>query len=1048
MGSKALLKTNFTVEAKYDAYFTGQRVEVTSDGSAVVCECGDSVGVVSLASGKVTGRISCEEDQVTCLALSPDDSYLVVALKSTSIQQHQWPSLELVRSFKSYHRGPVTAMAWDTTSTLMVSGGADSAARVWDLVNKYCTHSLKGASGVFGAVTFHPELTKVPQVYGAVANNIHVWTLESGSSTMSATLAGHHSAVTAIQVTHDTSQLVSCGLDRVVILWDLTTFNSLKVVPVLESLSGIVLQPQGSLFPGAQEGSDHVYALVVGDKGAPSVWEVDSGREVWRAPQPLLSLPDKDGVTLVNQMVYCKALESVVMTTYDHSILFAKISSMKIWKQLAGYNDQILDAVFVGAGESHLVVATNSIQLRIYHCESFSCCLIQGHEALVLALARHPTLPSIFASSSHDNSVRVWRLREDGGADCLAIAKGHTLSVGSVAISQGFMVTGSKDMCIKKWILGNEILESSKESVASVVPLTSSYTEKAHEKDINSMCVSVNGKLIATGSQDKTAKVWDSSSLALLGVLRGHRRGLWCVQFSPVDEVLATASADATIKIWTVTDFSNAITLEGHSVSVLRLCWVSEGQQLLSTASDGLLKLWTIKTRQCVQTFDQHQDKAWAMAVSEDEKRVVTGGEDAALVMWRDVTQEEKDKAAEEAARFAAEEQTLLNLIQNKEWTKALAIAVRLGQPGRALKIMKTLLDEMPGELPAVMAKLRLDQVAALLEFATSWNTKTKDSREAQSIINVVLRMYLPEELEGLDGWQKTLEGLLPYTERHQRRVAALHQSAGILSYMSSCLTLGADPSIVQLPPVMDEAELLTMIPVQKPTTENMESDNNDDDDDNDENDDDDDDEEEEEEEGDEEVKITLQNSIMKVDEGSESDSDEEEEAVEEMEMHPAIKDEGERNGAVGSDEDEGIEEGSDGNGGSEEDSDQERTSEAPLASRDDLEANYVLEKIQASSGSEDEEVVSGEEQEEDQEVGRKRKGFSVDQLQLERKRKNKKMKGSRENAKEGVHMKNRSKIQKDSFSQRGQQRSKGGKKGKGASAAQAGRGKKRKRIM
>lgn len=82
--------------------------------------------------------------------------------------------------------------------------------------------------------------------------------------------------------------------------------------------------------------------------------------------------------------------------------------------------------------------------------------------------------------------------------------------------------------------------------------------------------------------------------------------------------------------------------------------------------------------------------------------------------------------------RLAAEEQTLLNLIQNKQWTKALGIAVRLGQPGRALKIMKTLLDETPEELPAVMAKMRLDQVAALLEFATSWNTKTKDSREAQ----------------------------------------------------------------------------------------------------------------------------------------------------------------------------------------------------------------------------------------------------------------------------------------------------------------------------
>lgn len=67
-------------------------VQVTSDGSAVVCECGDSIGVVSLASGKVTGRIQCEEDQVTCLALAPDDSCLVVALKSTTVQQYQWPS--------------------------------------------------------------------------------------------------------------------------------------------------------------------------------------------------------------------------------------------------------------------------------------------------------------------------------------------------------------------------------------------------------------------------------------------------------------------------------------------------------------------------------------------------------------------------------------------------------------------------------------------------------------------------------------------------------------------------------------------------------------------------------------------------------------------------------------------------------------------------------------------------------------------------------------------------------------------------------------------
>lgn len=41
-----------------------------------------------------------------------------------------------------------------------------------------------------------------------------------------------------------------------------------KVVPVFESLSGLVLQhPERTAFPGAKTDDDHIYAMVVGDKG-------------------------------------------------------------------------------------------------------------------------------------------------------------------------------------------------------------------------------------------------------------------------------------------------------------------------------------------------------------------------------------------------------------------------------------------------------------------------------------------------------------------------------------------------------------------------------------------------------------------------------------------------------------------------------------------------------------------------------------------------------------------------------------------------------------
>ncbi|XP_063612370.1 transducin beta-like protein 3 [Penaeus indicus] len=917
MASKLHLKTNYESDAKFEAYFTGQRVEVTNDGSAVLCECRDSVGIVSLETGQVTGRITCEEDEVVCLSLSPNNKTVAVALKSTSVQQYQWPSLELVRSFRSYHRGPVTTMAWDASSTLLVTGAADSSARIWDLEQKFCTHSLKGASGVFGVVLFHPDLLKLPRVYGSAGTNIHLWNLAAGSSELHATLNGHHAAVTDLSLTHDQKHMLSVGLDRVIILWDLITMSCKKVVPVFESLSGLVLQhPERTAFPGANTDDDHIYAMVVGDKGVPAVWQVDTGREVWKASTPVVPPPEdqEGGVTLIKQLTDVPALDSVLMTTFDHSITLAKTSSLNIWKQLAGYNEQILDAVFVGPKDSYLAVATNSAQLRIYDSANLSCHLLQGHTALILAVARHSTHCNIFATSSQDTTARLWYLRdEDGTAECIGIAVGHTSGVGSIALASGYMVTGSRDTCLKRWKIKSVEDALSKGEDMSLTSLVCSNTEKAHDKDINYVCVSVNGKLIASASQDKTAKVWSGDNLSLLGVLHGHRRGLWCCEFSPSDEILATASADATIKLWTLSDFNNVATLEGHGVSVLKLAWISSGQQLLSTGSDGLLKLWTARSRLCVATFDGHDDRTWALAVSGvgpdggtdgDAQVVFTGGEDAKLVRWKDVTQEERDTAQKEAERQASGEQTLANLIKDKKWTRALGIAIKLGRPLHALKVVRAILDESPDQLPKVVVTLRRDQRDALLDYAVKWNSTTKSCREAQNILNIVLQNQTPEELEEMQSWQSSLEGLLPYTQRHLKRVSALYQSAGILRYLAASISLGfVDTKHTALPPLDDLAFLQSI--GQSTDTIKPEEIKVEDDEDEDEDEDEEEDEDEDEEEEDEQSRVGLKSKGLTIskavkEEEDEEEEEEEEEVVEEEEEEEEEDEEEEENEWVG----------------------------------------------------------------------------------------------------------------------------------------------------
>lgn len=198
-----------------------------------------------------------------------------------------------------------------------------------------------------------------------------------------------------------------------------------------------------------------------------------------------------------------------------------------------------------------------------------------------------------------------------------------------------FTFTGSQDRTIKMWDISgaSTVVKVSPPPLSSdgdsdpdsrgnggleaPVRCRSLFTLKAHEKDINSLDVSPNDRFLASGSQDRTAKVYEieystgpaRGSFKLIGTCKGHKRGVWCVKFGRHEKVLATASGDKTVKLWNLSDFTCIKTFEGHANSVLRVDFLSGGQQLVSSGSDGLVKIWNVRTEECVTTMDNHEDK-------------------------------------------------------------------------------------------------------------------------------------------------------------------------------------------------------------------------------------------------------------------------------------------------------------------------------------------------------------------------------------------------------------------------------------------------------
>ena len=157
---------------------------------------------------------------------------------------------------------------------------------------------------------------------------------------------------------------------------------------------------------------------------------------------------------------------------------------------------------------------------------------------------------------------------------------------------------------------------------------------EGHSDWVTSVAVSPGGRWAASGSYDKTIKVWDLETGECRATLSGHEDQVWSVAITPDGERILSASFDNTIRVWEARSGRHLSTLTGHSERVFSIFAMSDGLRALSGASDKTIKLWDLDSGQCLATLEGHSSSVWCVAATDDGKRALSGSNDKTLRYW------------------------------------------------------------------------------------------------------------------------------------------------------------------------------------------------------------------------------------------------------------------------------------------------------------------------------------------------------------------------------------------------------------------------------